>query len=109
MKREVLAPIVASCITRGPIFDVEMVQRALRSGVTVAELPTVVVERRPPRTPLVKRSIDSMLGLLRLRKILLKEAQADLANGPASSPARLSWRSATTSRRLSLRVVARSC
>lgn len=73
MKREALAPVVDRCVMRGSLFDVEMVLRAAQSGVVIRELPSVVVERRPPRTSISARSVESLVGLLRLRMIMRKE------------------------------------
>jgi len=43
------------------------------AGVVIRELPSVVVERRPPRTSISARSVESLVGLLRLRMIMRKE------------------------------------
>lgn len=73
LRREALVPIVDRSTMRGSLFDVEMVVRACRSGLTVAELPAVVVERRSPRTPVWRRSIESLVGLVRLGIVLRGE------------------------------------
>lgn len=63
-----------ACHMTGALYDVELVLRASRSGLTVAELPAHVLEVRPPRTPLWHRSIESATGLLHLRALLWREA-----------------------------------
>jgi glycosyltransferase involved in cell wall biosynthesis len=76
MWREPMLPIVERCVMRGSLFDVELVLRASQSGKVISELPSVVVERRPPRTSLAARSLESFIGLVRLRMIMAKEGRA---------------------------------
>lgn len=66
----VLRPIVASSELSGPLFDVEVVTRASRAGLSIAELPTAVEEVRPARTGVGRRTLSSLAGLLRLRWLL---------------------------------------
>lgn len=77
LRREELAGVVAACRMRGSLFDVEMVVRAARAGRGIVELPAVVVERRPPRSGLLRRSVESLLGALRLHLVLRAEDQPD--------------------------------
>jgi glycosyltransferase involved in cell wall biosynthesis len=79
LERESLAPIVDECVLRGSLFDVELVIRAMDSGITVTEIPAVVVERRPPRTSLRARSVESLLSTIRLRSVLRGERAAATA------------------------------
>ena len=74
MDRAALAPVVARCELRGSLFDVEVVARAMRAGLRVHEVPAVVVERRPARTSVIERSIESGIGVVRLRRLLRAEA-----------------------------------
>jgi glycosyltransferase involved in cell wall biosynthesis len=74
MRRDLLAPFVEQCRLRGSMFDVELVVRAARGGLVVQELPATVVERRPPRTGLVRRSLESLVGAVRLRLLFEREA-----------------------------------
>lgn len=62
-----------ACRMTGALYDVELVLRASRAGVRIAELPIDVRELRPPRTPVWQRSIESGIGLLRLRVLLWQE------------------------------------
>lgn len=73
LDRAALAPIVEACQLRGSLFDVEMVVRAGRQGLAVEEVPATVVERRPPRTSVLLRTGESLLGMVRLRRLLARE------------------------------------
>jgi dolichyl-phosphate beta-glucosyltransferase len=74
ISRERCASLIAQSVMGGSLFDVELVMRASRAGVPIVELPAHVEERRPPRTPLSRRSLESAIGLLRLRAIMRREA-----------------------------------
>lgn len=79
-----LAPVIERCAMRGSLFDVEMALRASRAGRRVAEIPAAVVERRPPRSPVAARTLESVVGVLRLRRRLAAEhdaGEADAADG----------------------------
>ncbi|MGH9122209.1 MAG: glycosyltransferase family 2 protein, partial [Acidimicrobiales bacterium] len=67
LRRAPVAPIVLICRFGQDIFDTELVLRAERAGLRVAELPVTVVERRPPRSPISRRIPRSLLGLAKLR------------------------------------------
>lgn len=73
LSRSECAASAAACRMTGALYDVELVLRASRHGVHIAELPANVVEVRPPRTSVWRRSIDSATGLLRLRIVLWQE------------------------------------
>ncbi|MGH9171657.1 MAG: glycosyltransferase [Acidimicrobiales bacterium] len=73
LSRSACAPSASACKMTGALYDVELVLRASRAGVIVAELPADVREIRPPRTPVWHRSVESASGLLRLRILLWKE------------------------------------
>jgi len=76
LRREALEPVVGRCVMRGSLFDVEMVLRAGHAGLDVREVPAVVVEVRPPRTPVWRRSIESFAGVVHLRRQLDRERRA---------------------------------
>lgn len=63
-------PIIAQCELNADLFDTELVIRAGRAGLPVAELPVTVREQRPPRSSLFKRAIRTVGGLRRLRTAL---------------------------------------
>lgn len=62
-----VAPLLGACSMRGSLFDVELVLRASRAGLVVAEVPAVVAERRAPRTSVARRTLESLAGVARLR------------------------------------------
>jgi glycosyltransferase involved in cell wall biosynthesis len=70
MRRSALLPVVESCTFGKDIYDTEVVLRAERRGVAVAEIPVSVAEVRPARTPIVRRIPRSLVGLARLRVAL---------------------------------------
>jgi glycosyltransferase involved in cell wall biosynthesis len=73
MRREPVEPIVHECRFSTDLFDTELVLRADRAGLAIAEVPVTVEERRPSRTPIVRRIARSLLGLIRLRVLLWRE------------------------------------
>jgi glycosyltransferase AglD len=73
MRRATVVPIVERCRSGTDLFDTELVLRADRAGLPVAEVPVTVEERRPSRTPILRRVLRTMVGLVRLRVQLWKE------------------------------------
>jgi hypothetical protein len=73
MRREVVQPIVLECRFTTDLFDTELVLRADRAGLPVTEVPVTVEERRPSRTPIVRRIARTLVGLARLRIVLWRE------------------------------------
>jgi glycosyltransferase involved in cell wall biosynthesis len=67
MRRDAVEPLARACHNGTDLFDTELVLRAERAGLVVVELPVVVVERRPSRSPIWRRVPRTLLGLLRLR------------------------------------------
>jgi glycosyltransferase involved in cell wall biosynthesis len=67
MRRAEIVPIARECRNGTDLFDTELVLRADRAGMDVAEVPVVVEERRPSRTPIARRVARTVLGLVRLR------------------------------------------
>ena len=64
--REPLLPVVACCRYGRDLFDTELILRAERAGLVVAEIPVDVEELRPARTSIVRRIPRSLSGLARL-------------------------------------------
>ena len=54
----------------GSLFDVELLVRATRAGLKTEELPAEVRELRPPRSSVIRRTLESIAGLARLRLLL---------------------------------------
>jgi len=73
MRRGLLLPLVNTCQFGGDIFDTELILRAERSALSVLEVPVAVTNQRPPRTPIVRRIPQSLLGLCRLRLALWRD------------------------------------
>jgi hypothetical protein len=70
MRHAPLLGLVDECRFGGDIFDTELILRAERSGLAVREVPVVVSEVRPPRTPIARRIPRTLVGLIRLRLTL---------------------------------------
>jgi glycosyltransferase involved in cell wall biosynthesis len=73
LSRPELAPIVRSCRFGRDLFDTEMILRAERAGLAIAELPVTVRDTRPSRTSIVRRIPRSLAGLAELRLALWQE------------------------------------
>jgi glycosyltransferase involved in cell wall biosynthesis len=71
--REPLEPIVKATRFGADLFDTEVILRAERAGLPVAELPVTVQETRPPRSSIARRIPRSVAGLVRLRIALWRE------------------------------------
>jgi glycosyltransferase involved in cell wall biosynthesis len=73
MRREAVAPLVANCQFGKDLFDTELVLRAERAHLRVAEIPVSVEELRPARTPIWTRIPRSLARLVQLRVGLWRE------------------------------------
>jgi glycosyltransferase involved in cell wall biosynthesis len=82
--RHQMAPLVQACRYGSDLFDTELLLRAERAGFTVAEIPVEVIELRPPRTPIWSRIPRSLVGLVRLRLTLWREARTGRVHGPSA-------------------------
>jgi len=66
-KKDVLINLVQSCISKGYVFQMEMLVRANRAGYTVAEVPITFVDRVYGESKLGGNEIISYaMGLLKL-------------------------------------------
>lgn len=70
MRREAVRVLAQECCFTTDLFDTELVLRVERAGLGVAELPVNVEETRPSRTPIWKRVPRTLVGLVRLRRLL---------------------------------------
>ena len=68
---ESLTPQVVST---SDLFDTEMVVRAERGGYKIVEVPVTVEEIRTAKSSLIKRAPRTVMGLLRIRRILKTES-----------------------------------
>lgn len=74
LRRELLLGVLPAVRFGGDIFDTELVLRTERAGLRVGELPVVVGETRPSRTPIGRRAVRAVGGLVRLRVALWSES-----------------------------------
>jgi len=70
VNRKVLDDVMPEVKSTEDLFDTELVLRAERAGYRIAEVPAVVEEIRPARSSYLKRVPRTLIGLLRLRKLL---------------------------------------
>lgn len=73
LRRADVASLARRCRFGTDLFDTELILRAERAGLRTAELPAVVVERRPSRSPIWRRAARAVIGLVRLRVRLWRE------------------------------------
>jgi len=73
LRRVPLEPIADACRFGTDLFDTELVLRAHRAGLAVAEVPVTVQERRPSRTPIARRVGRTVVGLVRLWFVLRRD------------------------------------
>jgi glycosyltransferase involved in cell wall biosynthesis len=73
LRRGAVEPLARACRSGDDLFDTELVLRAERAGLLTVELPVVVVERRPSRSPIWRRVPRTLSGLVRLRLLLWRE------------------------------------
>jgi glycosyltransferase involved in cell wall biosynthesis len=74
IRRAEVVPVVEDCRFGTDLFDTELVLRAERAGLRVGEVPVTVEERRPSRTPIASRILRTLVGLVRLRVVLWRDA-----------------------------------
>ena len=73
MDRAAVVPIARQCRFGKDLFDTELILRAERAGLRTAEIPVVVVERRPARTSILRRVPRTLSGLVKLRVALWRD------------------------------------
>ena len=73
LDRTRVVELARRCRFDADLFDTELVIRAERAGLRVTEIPVTVTERRPSRTPILRRVVRSLWGLVRLRVVLSRE------------------------------------
>jgi glycosyltransferase involved in cell wall biosynthesis len=66
LQREALLPVVARCRYGRDLFDTELILRAEKAGLVVAEIPVEAQELRPARTSITRRIPRTLSGLARL-------------------------------------------
>ena len=75
MRRAPVETLLRHCRFASDLFDTELVIRAERAGLRVAELPARTQERRPSRTSIWRRVPRTVVGLVELRITLWREAR----------------------------------
>lgn len=65
-RRDLLAPVAEACIVDKDVFASEFVIRAYRSELKVVEIPTRILEKRPPSINLMKRVPNVLKNLVKL-------------------------------------------
>jgi glycosyltransferase involved in cell wall biosynthesis len=65
-RRDLLVPVVEACVVDKDVFASEMVIRAYRSDLHVVEIPTRVMEKRPPSINLMRRVPNVLKSLVKL-------------------------------------------
>lgn len=73
MWRRDVEDLARTCRFGTDLFDTELILRAERAGLRTVELPVVVVERRPSRSPIWRRMARTAWGLVQLRLDLWRE------------------------------------
>lgn len=73
VNRKVLDDVMPNVKSTEDLFDTELVLRAERAGYRIAEVPAVVEEIRPARSSYLKRVPRTLIGLLKLRRLLGKK------------------------------------
>ena len=74
MRRLDVLPVAKGCKFGTDLFDTELVLRSERTGLSTAELPVIIDEKRPARTPIVSRIVRTIRGLVRLRIALWRDS-----------------------------------
>lgn len=70
LDRARVLPLAQRCELGADLFDTELVLRAERAGIVVAEIPVRVAELRPARSPVARRILRTLAGFRRLRRAL---------------------------------------
>ena len=83
LRRASLVAVAQQCRFGTDLFDTELVLRAERSGMRIAEIPVAVAERRPSRSSIARRVLRTLAGLARLRLALWEERLRPAGTRPA--------------------------
>jgi glycosyltransferase involved in cell wall biosynthesis len=73
-RRNLVDDLAGRVVSRQDLYDTELVIRAERSGYRIIEVPVVVEEIRAARSSLVKRVPRTVVGLIRIRRILRNQS-----------------------------------
>jgi glycosyltransferase involved in cell wall biosynthesis len=70
LRRDAVERYAVQCQLGRDLFDTELILRIERAGLATAEIPVAVEERRPARTPILRRVPRTVVGLVKLRGAL---------------------------------------
>jgi glycosyltransferase involved in cell wall biosynthesis len=76
MRRAAVEPLARECRFGQDLFDTELILRAERAGLRIAEIPVDVHELRPARTSILRRVPRTLVGLCRLRYALWRDRRS---------------------------------
>lgn len=69
-RRGLVDDLAAEVVSTQDLYDTELVVRAERAGYQIVEVPVTVEEMRQARSSLIARAPRTVLGLLRIRRLL---------------------------------------
>jgi len=72
-RQELVESLTPQVVSTKDLFDTELVVRAERGGYKIVEIPVTVEEIRTAKSSLIKRVPRTVMGLLRIRRILKTE------------------------------------
>jgi len=72
-RQELVESLTPEVVSAKDLFDTELVVRAERGGYKIVEVPVTVEEIRAAKSSLIKRVPRTVMGLLRIRRILKTE------------------------------------
>jgi glycosyltransferase involved in cell wall biosynthesis len=75
-RRALVDDIAPHVVSTQDLFDTELVVRAERAGYRIVEVPVVVEEMRTARSSLIKRAPRTVVGLIRIRRLLRSQTDA---------------------------------
>ena len=73
MRRADVQSLAEQCLFGTDLFDTELILRAERAGLSTDEIGVRIVETRPARTPILRRILRSLRGLVKLWWTLHRE------------------------------------
>ena len=86
-RRASAAALAAECVSKGWVFDTELVLRAERHGLAIMERPVDTMEIRPPSyLAIVKRVPETIRNLKRMRRGLRSVDRRAARSVPAQHP-----------------------
>jgi len=70
MKMATMRPILDQSVMSRGQFDTEFTLRAVRAGLWLAEAPVMYAEQRPPRNFMIRKILQNLFDLVRLRRLI---------------------------------------